>query len=188
MRITSRALAALAVPALALAATGAATGAKAQEYPEKPITLVAPYGPGGASVINVSSIGGLRTNPMLGAYDVTKAALTHLTRAADLRPDQRAMPSLISAVVHFRKNDLHQAKIHLLRAQAGMSKHWLIPLMQATVAAANGDAESAQGYLRQLGDNQGAKRLAAMIKAGDIPQLGLGPDGTPGIVGLTLRD
>lgn len=49
MRTISRLLAALAVPALGLAATGAATEAKAQEYPEKPITLVAPYGPGGAS-------------------------------------------------------------------------------------------------------------------------------------------
>ena len=45
MRIIPRILAALAVPALALAATGAT----AQEYPSKPITLVAPYGPGGAS-------------------------------------------------------------------------------------------------------------------------------------------
>ena len=44
MRIISRLLAAIAVPALALTATAA----KAQ-YPEQPITLVAPYGPGGAS-------------------------------------------------------------------------------------------------------------------------------------------
>ncbi len=44
MRMISRLLAALAVPALALAATGAKA-----EFPEKPITLVAPYGPGGAS-------------------------------------------------------------------------------------------------------------------------------------------
>lgn len=45
----------------------------------------------GGSVINVSSVGGLRTNPILGVYDVTKAALLHLTRqlAAELAPGVR---------------------------------------------------------------------------------------------------
>lgn len=45
----------------------------------------------GGSVINISSVGGLSTNPILGVYDVTKAALLHLTRqlAAELSPKVR---------------------------------------------------------------------------------------------------
>ena len=45
----------------------------------------------GGSIINISSVGGLATNPILGVYDVTKAALIHLTKqlAAELGPDVR---------------------------------------------------------------------------------------------------
>ena len=45
----------------------------------------------GGSVINISSVGGLATNPLVGVYDVTKAALLHLTRqlAAELAPKVR---------------------------------------------------------------------------------------------------
>jgi NAD(P)-dependent dehydrogenase (short-subunit alcohol dehydrogenase family) len=46
---------------------------------------------GGGSVINVSSVGGFGTSPILGVYDVTKAALIHLTQqlAAELGPKVR---------------------------------------------------------------------------------------------------
>ncbi len=42
----------------------------------------------GGVVVNVSSVGGLATNQILGVYDITKAALLHLTRqlAAELGP------------------------------------------------------------------------------------------------------
>lgn len=45
----------------------------------------------GGVIINISSVGGLQTNMMLGVYDVTKAALLHLTRqlAAELAPKVR---------------------------------------------------------------------------------------------------
>ena len=45
----------------------------------------------GGVVINISSVGGLTTNPVLGAYDVTKSALIHVTQqlAAELAPDVR---------------------------------------------------------------------------------------------------
>ena len=45
----------------------------------------------GGSIVNVSSVGGLGTNPILGVYDVSKAALIHLTRqlAAELAPGVR---------------------------------------------------------------------------------------------------
>jgi NAD(P)-dependent dehydrogenase (short-subunit alcohol dehydrogenase family) len=45
----------------------------------------------GGSIINISSVGGLATNPILGVYDVTKAALIHLTKqlAAELAPKVR---------------------------------------------------------------------------------------------------
>jgi NAD(P)-dependent dehydrogenase (short-subunit alcohol dehydrogenase family) len=46
---------------------------------------------GGGAVINIASVGGLATSPILGVYDVTKAALIHLTKqlAAELGPRVR---------------------------------------------------------------------------------------------------
>lgn len=45
----------------------------------------------GGVVINISSVGGLSTNPVLGVYDVTKSALIHLTKqlAPELGPGVR---------------------------------------------------------------------------------------------------
>src|SRR5919109_453674 len=45
----------------------------------------------GGSIINISSVGGLSVEPAIGHYNVTKAALIHLTRtmAADLSPGVR---------------------------------------------------------------------------------------------------
>ena len=42
-------------------------------------------------VINISSVGGLGTNPVLGVYDLTKAALIHMTEqmGAELGPKVR---------------------------------------------------------------------------------------------------
>ncbi len=45
----------------------------------------------GGVVVNISSVGGLSTNSMLGVYDITKAALIHLTKqlAPELAPGVR---------------------------------------------------------------------------------------------------
>ena len=45
----------------------------------------------GGSVVNISSVGGLTTSAILGVYDVTKAALIHLTKqlASELGPHIR---------------------------------------------------------------------------------------------------
>jgi NAD(P)-dependent dehydrogenase (short-subunit alcohol dehydrogenase family) len=45
----------------------------------------------GGSIVNISSVGGYSTSPILGVYDVTKAALIHLTKqlAAELGPKVR---------------------------------------------------------------------------------------------------
>lgn len=45
----------------------------------------------GGAIVNVVSIGGIRVGPMLGAYNVAKAALVHLTRqlALELAPNVR---------------------------------------------------------------------------------------------------
>jgi NAD(P)-dependent dehydrogenase (short-subunit alcohol dehydrogenase family) len=45
----------------------------------------------GGAVVNIASVGGLGTSPILGVYDVTKAALIHLTKqlAAELAPGVR---------------------------------------------------------------------------------------------------
>lgn len=46
---------------------------------------------GGGSVVNIASVGGLMVEPGIGVYNVTKAALIHLTRtlAVDLGPSIR---------------------------------------------------------------------------------------------------
>jgi NAD(P)-dependent dehydrogenase (short-subunit alcohol dehydrogenase family) len=45
----------------------------------------------GGSVINIASVGGFGTSPILGVYDITKAALIHMTKqlAAELAPKVR---------------------------------------------------------------------------------------------------
>ncbi|MDH4168992.1 MAG: SDR family oxidoreductase [Acidimicrobiia bacterium] len=45
----------------------------------------------GGVVVNISSVGGMSTNPILGAYDITKSGLIHLTQqlAAELGPGVR---------------------------------------------------------------------------------------------------
>jgi NAD(P)-dependent dehydrogenase (short-subunit alcohol dehydrogenase family) len=45
----------------------------------------------GGNVVNISSVGAFHTNQILGTYDITKAALLHLTRqlAAELAPGVR---------------------------------------------------------------------------------------------------
>ena len=45
----------------------------------------------GGSVLNIASVGGYGTSPILGVYDVTKAALIHMTKqlAAELSPKVR---------------------------------------------------------------------------------------------------
>lgn len=45
----------------------------------------------GGAIVNISSVGGLATSPLLGVYDVTKAALIHMTKqlAAELAPKVR---------------------------------------------------------------------------------------------------
>lgn len=45
----------------------------------------------GGTVINIASVGGFSTNEMIGAYNVSKAALIHITKqlAAELSPEVR---------------------------------------------------------------------------------------------------
>jgi NAD(P)-dependent dehydrogenase (short-subunit alcohol dehydrogenase family) len=45
----------------------------------------------GGSIINIASVGGYGTSPILGVYDITKAALIHMTKqlAAELAPRVR---------------------------------------------------------------------------------------------------
>ncbi|MFP6655336.1 MAG: SDR family oxidoreductase [Myxococcota bacterium] len=45
----------------------------------------------GGAVINIASVGGFRTSPILGVYDITKSALMHMTKqlAAELAPHVR---------------------------------------------------------------------------------------------------
>jgi NAD(P)-dependent dehydrogenase (short-subunit alcohol dehydrogenase family) len=45
----------------------------------------------GGSVLNIASVGGYGTSPILGVYDITKAALIHMTKqlAAELAPKVR---------------------------------------------------------------------------------------------------
>jgi len=45
----------------------------------------------GGAIVNIASVGGLSTNPILGVYDITKAAMIHMTKqlAAEMAPQVR---------------------------------------------------------------------------------------------------
>ncbi len=49
------------------------------------------FADGGGSIVNVASVGGLSPGPVLGAYNVSKAAVVHLTRqlAFEMAPEVR---------------------------------------------------------------------------------------------------
>src|SRR6185369_13245003 len=76
----------------------------------------------GGVVLNVVSVGGLRVGPFLGAYNVTKAALLHLTRtlAAELAPGVRVnaiAPALVKtdmARALWEPNEEAMARSHAL--------------------------------------------------------------------------
>jgi NAD(P)-dependent dehydrogenase (short-subunit alcohol dehydrogenase family) len=57
----------------------------------------------GGAVVNVASVAGLRPSPMMGAYNISKAGLVHLTRqlALELAPDVR-VNAVAPAVVKTR--------------------------------------------------------------------------------------
>jgi NAD(P)-dependent dehydrogenase (short-subunit alcohol dehydrogenase family) len=61
----------------------------------------------GGVIVNVASVGGLRPSPIIGAYNVSKAALVHLTHqlALELAPDVR-VNAVAPAVVKTRLSEL----------------------------------------------------------------------------------
>jgi NAD(P)-dependent dehydrogenase (short-subunit alcohol dehydrogenase family) len=61
----------------------------------------------GGSVVNVASIGGLRTSPITGAYNISKAGLVHMTRqlAFELAPRVR-VNAVAPAVVKTRLSEM----------------------------------------------------------------------------------
>ena len=76
----------------------------------------------GGVVLNVVSVGGLRPGPFLGAYNVSKAALIHLTRqlAQELAPGVRVnaiAPALVKtdmARALWEPNEAAMARTHAL--------------------------------------------------------------------------
>ncbi len=73
-------------------------------------------------MLNVVSVGGMRVSPMIGAYNVSKAALIHLTRqlAQELAPGVRVnavAPALVKtdmARALWEPNEAAAAKMHPL--------------------------------------------------------------------------
>ena len=61
----------------------------------------------GGSIVNVASVGGIRPSPIMGAYNVSKAALIHLTHqlAFELAPSVR-VNAVAPAVVKTRLSEL----------------------------------------------------------------------------------
>lgn len=61
----------------------------------------------GGSIVNVASVGGLRPSPVIGAYNVSKAALIHLTHqlAFELAPKVR-VNAVAPAIVKTRLSEL----------------------------------------------------------------------------------
>lgn len=75
----------------------------------------------GGSIVNVASVAGLRPSPIMGAYNISKAGLIHLTRqlAHELAPKVR-VNAVAPAVVRTRlagmllENEEHTARMHPL--------------------------------------------------------------------------
>jgi NAD(P)-dependent dehydrogenase (short-subunit alcohol dehydrogenase family) len=61
----------------------------------------------GGAIVNIGSVGGLRPSPVIGAYNVSKAALHHLTHqlAQELAPTVR-VNAVAAAVVRTRLSEL----------------------------------------------------------------------------------
>ena len=61
----------------------------------------------GGSIVNIGSVGGLRPSPVIGAYNISKAALHHLTHqlAQELAPGVR-VNAVAAAVVRTRLSEL----------------------------------------------------------------------------------
>jgi NAD(P)-dependent dehydrogenase (short-subunit alcohol dehydrogenase family) len=61
----------------------------------------------GGSVVNVSSVGGLRPSPITGSYNISKAGLVHMTRqlAHELAPSIR-VNAVAPGVVKTRLSEL----------------------------------------------------------------------------------
>ena len=77
----------------------------------------------GGSIVNISSVGGLRTGSDIGAYNVSKAALIHLTRqlAFELAPSVR-VNAVAPAIVRTKLSaslwdgiEEHTASLHPLQ-------------------------------------------------------------------------
>ncbi|MBW3666529.1 MAG: SDR family oxidoreductase [Actinobacteria bacterium] len=75
----------------------------------------------GGSIVNVASVAGLRPSPVMGAYNISKAGLIHMTRqlAHELAPTIR-VNAVAPAVVRTRlaglllENEEHTARMHPL--------------------------------------------------------------------------
>ena len=78
---------------------------------------------GGGSIINVASVGGMRVGPFIGAYNVSKAAVIHLTRqlANEMAPGVRVnavAPSVVRtrlAAALWEGVEEHTARAHPLQ-------------------------------------------------------------------------
>lgn len=78
---------------------------------------------GGGSIVNIASVGGMRVGPLIGAYNVSKAAVIHLTRqlANEMAPLVRVnavAPSVVRtrlAAALWDGVEEHTAKAHPLR-------------------------------------------------------------------------
>ncbi len=78
---------------------------------------------GGGSIVNIASVGGIRVGPMIGAYNISKAAVIHLTHqlANEFAPAVRVnavAPSVVRtrlAAALWDGIEEHTAKAHPLR-------------------------------------------------------------------------
>lgn len=118
-------------------------------------------------------------------------ALIHLERARDLKPDRGHEAAYIAAAAQYQAGQWEACRLSALRVQDGMKGHWMGNLVLAVGFWCEGRGEDAKKVLAQLTAQggqgaAGAKRLEALIDAQKPIELGFGPDGDPGIVGLTI--
>jgi NAD(P)-dependent dehydrogenase (short-subunit alcohol dehydrogenase family) len=98
----------------------------------------------GGTIINVASVGGLRAEPFLGAYNVSKAGLIHLTKqlAVELAPKVRVnaiAPGLIktkfSRVLYERNEEFVANRIPLKRLGIPEDVAWVAAFLASDLAS-----------------------------------------------------
>lgn len=116
-------------------------------------------------------------------------AVTHLTRARDLRKELIGPCAMLEGTVQYRANKPAEAAISFLRASNVEKENPVTALALAIVKASIRETEDALAILKQAeqAGNIFADRVAEIIRSGQsLPKLGYSKRGHPIVIGITI--